>query len=159
LTVRVADCVPILLASDNGRVVAAVHAGWRGLVGGVIGKSLRAMHEAGGDEARPEQVVAAIGPAISGENFEVGEEVAAEFARMGLREAVVEAAVGAKAGKPHVDLQRAAYMQLAGAGVLRIDGNELCTYRDAGEFYSHRREHGRTGRMAAGIMSGVNLTA
>jgi len=144
LTIRVADCVPVLLAAEDGRVVAAAHAGWRGVVAGVVERALRVMHEAG---VNPDRVVAAIGPGISAEHFEVGEEVAAEFVRAGLAAAVQSIA----GNKPHVDLQAAVRRQLERAGVTRIDGNDVCTFRDAGDFYSHRREGGRTGRMAAMI--------
>jgi YfiH family protein len=148
LTIRVADCVPILLAAADGRVVGAVHAGWRGVVGNVVAKAVRTMHEAG---AAPGAVAAAIGPCISAEHFEVGEEVAAEFRAQGLGEAVRPGPAG---GKPHIDLQAAVARQLAEAGVTRIDGNTLCTFRDAAEFYSHRRDKGVTGRLAAVIMPG-----
>jgi YfiH family protein len=144
LTIRIADCVPILLASQDGRIVGAAHAGWRGIVGNVIDKTVRTMHEQG---AAPESLVAAIGPCISVENFEVGEEVAAEFARHDLGQAVQSQ----PGRKPHIDLQLAAKAQLERSGVTRIDGNELCTFRDAAEFYSHRRDNGITGRMAAVI--------
>ena len=144
----VADCVPILLAAADGRVVGAVHAGWRGVVGNVVAKAVRTMHEAG---AAPGAVAAAIGPCISAEHFEVGEEVAAEFRAQGLGEAVRPGPAG---GKPHIDLQAAVARQLAEAGVTRIDGNTLCTFRDAAEFYSHRRDKGVTGRLAAVIMPG-----
>ena len=144
LTIRVADCVPVLLAAGDGRVVGAVHAGWRGVVAGVVERALGVMREAG---VPADQVVAAIGPGISAEHFEVSEEVAAEFVRAGLAEAV-RAADG---GTPRVDLQRAVRAQLERGGVTRIDGNDVCTFRDAGDFYSHRRAGGRTGRMAAVI--------
>lgn len=149
LTVRVADCVPVLLASDDGRAVAAVHAGWRGVVRQVLAKAVRTLHEAAGTAGRPSRLVAAIGPAISAENFEVGEEVADEFSRMELGDAIQPPAPGRP--KPHVDLQKAVFLQLKRLGIDRIDGNDLCTFRDAAEFYSHRRESGKTGRQVAVI--------
>lgn len=148
LTIRVADCVPVLLASRDGTRVAAVHAGWRGVVGGVVAKAVRALHEAG---APPAELIAAIGPAISVDHFEVGPEVAAEFQRQDLMEAVRPAPY--PGSKPHVDLQLAVHRQLERAGIARIDGNDRCTFRDAGEFFSHRREQGLTGRMAAVIIA------
>ena len=146
LTIRVADCAAILLASRDGRVVAAVHAGWRGVVGNIVGKALRVMREAGVEAG---DVVAAIGPMISAGHFEVGEEVAAEFAKRGLGAAVKRVA----GSKPHVDLQAAIRQQLEAAGVAKnaIDANDLCTYLDVIEFFSHRRDQGVTGRMAAVI--------
>src|SRR4030095_5337963 len=77
IAVRVADCVPVLLATRDGRTVAAVHAGWRGTVAGVLPATLREMRA-----ASPRDVVAAIGPCISFEAFEVGPEVLAEFTRV-----------------------------------------------------------------------------
>jgi YfiH family protein len=145
LTVRVADCVPLLLASRDGRVVAAVHAGWRGVVFGVAVKALQAMADRGVVAA---EVIAAIGPGISLEEFEVGPEVAGEFIRAGLGD-TVRAGNG---GKSHVDLQGAIRLQLATAGVNAIDGTDRCTVRNADEFFSHRRDRGITGRMAAVVM-------
>jgi len=147
LTIRVADCIPILLASDDGQTVAAVHAGWRGIVAGILPKTVRAMHEAAGVSAQPAKLLAAIGPAISLANFEVGEEVTAEFSRIQLAEAVQPASPTQP--KPHVDLQKAALLQLQHAGLTRVDGNTLCTFHDTAEFFSHRRESGQTGRQAA----------
>jgi len=143
LMIRVADCVPILLGSADGKIVAGVHAGWRGVVGNVVAKAVRVMQEAGAGKG----IVAAIGPAISVEHFEVGAEVAEEFVKHDLANAV-RAVAG---GKPHIDLQLAVRLQLERAGVRRVEGNDLCTFRDAGDFYSHRRDAGVTGRMAAVI--------
>ncbi len=145
LTIRVADCFPVLLASADGQMVAAAHAGWRGVVNGVVPAVLQAMGERG---IEPESVVAAIGPGISAEHFEVGDEVAQEFVRTGLGE-MVKSTTG---GKPHIDLQAALISQLVDAGVMAIDQNTVCTVRDAKDFYSHRRDQGITGRLAAVIM-------
>jgi polyphenol oxidase len=146
LTVRVADCVPILLASGDGRIVAAVHAGWRGIVGDIAGRAIRVMIEAG---AKPQQIFAAIGPGISAEHFEVGQEVADTFTQQNLAHAVIPASESRP--KPHIDLQAAIRTLLERAGVTQIDGNELCTHRDSHAFFSHRREKGRTGRMVGVI--------
>jgi len=144
LTIRVADCVPILIASSDGKIVAAAHAGWRGIIGNVIEKTVRTLHEAG---AVPSSLVAAIGPCISLENFEVGEEVAAEFLQHDLA-----SCVRTQPGrKPHVDLQLAAKTQLERGGLSQIDTHALCTFRDSADFFSHRRDQGTTGRMAAVI--------
>jgi hypothetical protein len=144
LTMRTADCYPILFASEDGRHVAAAHAGWRGVVGNVAAKTVRVLHEAG---AAPETLVAAIGPGISLDHFEVGKEVAAEFAAHQLSAAVQSHF----AKRPRIDLQLAIQLQLQRCGVMRVDTGALCTFRDAGEFFSHRRDHGITGRMAAVI--------
>ena len=149
LTVRVADCVPVLLASRGGAVVAAVHAGWRGLVAGVIGQAvgqLAQMVDVG-------ELVAAVGPHIGAAHFEVGPEVVQAFEHAGLGEAVREH-VG---GKAHVDMLEAALMQLEAGGVRRdqVDFDAgLCTFERVGEFFSHRRDAGATGRMAAVISPG-----
>ena len=144
LTIRIADCVPVLIASGDRKVVAAIHAGWRGVVGNVVEKAVRGMREAG---AVADGMVAAIGPCICTENFEVGHEVAEEFARQGLGEMVHPV----EGKNPHIDLQAAVRRQLESAGVKDVDGNSVCTFRDAADFYSHRRENGVTGRMAAVI--------
>ena len=150
LTIRVADCVPILLASADGRYVAAVHAGWRGVVGDILGRSVLALREAGAMG----ELLAAIGPCISVEHFEVGGEVAEEFQRQGLGECVRPPS--ATQIKPHIDLQAGVRTLLERAGVTQIDGNDLCTVRDADLFYSHRRDKGSTGRMAGVILAAAN---
>ncbi len=134
-SIRVADCVPILIASTDGATVAAVHAGWRGVVAEIL-KAV--MLRFNGSECR-----IAIGPHISANHFEVGEEVAAQFPP--------DAVVRAPGRKPHVDLQRAIVLQLKGIGVpeAHIDITDRCTVTHADEFFSHRRDDGVTGRMAA----------
>lgn len=145
IAVRVADCTPVLLASGDGRVVGAVHAGWRGVVGGIGVAAIREMAAIG---VKPREMAAAIGPCIGATAFEVGPEVAAEFRRVfGAGTAHVrETGAG---GKAWVDLKGAIREQLVSAGLAtsRIDVLPHCTVRDASDFYSHRREHGRTGRM------------
>lgn len=141
LCILTADCVPILVAADGGARVAAIHAGWRGLVAGVIPRALAAL---GGPPA-----AAAIGPCLSLERFEVGPEVAAAFER-----AHLEPAVHRDCGpSPHVDLRAAAAIQLERAGFSRLDVSERCTWNDP-ELWSHRRDvtHGTrssTGRLLA----------
>jgi YfiH family protein len=144
LTIRVADCVPILFASADGKLVAAAHAGWRGVVGNIVAKTLRTLHEAG---AAPHHITAAIGPCISAAHFEVGEEVATEFTAHSLADSIRPI----PNQKPHIDLQHAVRTQLVAAGVTAIDTHPFCTFRDADNFYSHRRDNGTTGRMAAVI--------
>jgi YfiH family protein len=151
LTIRVADCAPILLAGEDGRFVAAVHAGWRGVVAGVVPNAVRELKRmAGGDEVR---LVAAIGPCIGQCAFEIGPEVVQQFTELFGSEAPIDRN-GSVDGKGHLDLRRAVALQLMAAGVPqdRIDMTEVCTHRDADEFFSHRRERGLTGRMA-GLIS------
>ncbi|MBY0308166.1 MAG: peptidoglycan editing factor PgeF, partial [Phycisphaerales bacterium] len=143
LAVRTADCLPALLASEDGRIVGALHAGWRGVIAGVVQNTLAAMAELGATG-----VVAAVGPCISGEAFEVGEEVSAELERVFRPETVV---VLRRPGwpKPHVDLKRAVFLQLAAAGAAGAQVLPNCTVGEPGLFFSHRRDGGRTGRMAS----------
>jgi len=146
LSVRVADCVPVLLASDDGRWVGAVHAGWRGVVAGIVPAALEQLVSAA--KISTSQVVAAIGPSISLSAFEVGDEVAEAFVDTFGEQAPVQRQDNQKA---HVDLSAGIELQLKRAGVMsgRIDTTDRCTYRDEVEFFSHRRDKGITGRMAA----------
>ncbi len=152
LAVRVADCAPVLLASRDGRVVAAVHAGWRGVVGGVLPCAIARMRALGATD-----LVAAIGPCISVHHFEVGPEVVAEFERIfGRDDEIVPPgarASPANSGKAMVDLKAALRHQLLASALpaSAIDTCPHCTVRDATEFFSHRRDRGLTGRMAAVI--------
>ena len=160
LTIRTADCVPILLASKDGRMVGAVHAGWRGIVAGVIEATVKVMHGKAG------ALTAAIGPCIGRDHFEVGPEVVEAFERAGLADPHVGDVVIADGtyDRPHIDLVEAAWVALTRAGVRRerIDHpapGGVCTYRDEQDFYSHRRDVTHrggavTGRMAAVIAAG-----
>ena len=146
LSVRVADCVPILLATADGGAVAAVHAGWRGVVGGVVNEAIIALTRLRPDASK--KLLAAIGPCIGEEAFEVGDEVLDEFAGLFGPAAPIRRRSD---GKGHVNLREAVRRQLLNAGLSadQIDTTDRCTHRDAAEFFSHRRENGLTGRMAA----------
>jgi hypothetical protein len=151
LAVRVADCVPVLLATDDGARVAAVHAGWRGIIAGIVPAAaarLRLSCCAGSSERERTRVIAAIGPSISFDAFEVGPEVIDQFRQHFGEDAPLKTRAG---GKGHVDLRDAIAIQLKRAGVALadIDISDRCTVRDADEFFSHRRDAGVTGRMAA----------
>lgn len=145
-SVRVADCVPVLLATAGGAAVAAVHAGWRGVISGVVGATIDALQRLDAGE-----VVAAIGPGIGPGAFEVGPEVVVEFRRVFGTVADTVVRPGAAPGKSLIDLPSAIDHQLRSRGVNTIDTTDRCTFRDAEEFYSHRRDKGITGRMAAFI--------
>src|SRR5579863_335921 len=125
VSVRTADCYPILLADPATRSVAAVHAGWRGTAAAVVRETLARMQREFG--TRPGDVWAAIGPGIGVCCYEVGEEVARKFGR-------------SSAG--HIDLAAANRRQLLAAGVARerIHSLDLCTYCDAARFHSYRRD-------------------
>lgn len=145
LAIRTADCVPILFASEDGRIVATAHAGWRGVVAGVVPATVAAMAALGA-----KGIVAAIGPCISGEAFEVGDEVAAEFERQFKPETLVVLR-RPHWPKPHIDLKRAIFLQLAASGAVGAQVLPNCTFTEAHLFFSHRRENGKTGRMASVI--------
>jgi YfiH family protein len=134
-----ADCLPIMLAAVSGDVVAAAHAGWRGLAGGVLESTMKALGLPG------EQVQAWLGPAIGVEHFEVGAEVREVFL---VGNEAAEAAFQPNArGRFMADLALLARLRLERLGVRRIYGGTLCTYADPQRFFSHRRD-GTTGRQA-----------
>jgi purine-nucleoside/S-methyl-5'-thioadenosine phosphorylase / adenosine deaminase len=126
-----ADCMPIALARSEGErpAVEILHAGWRGLLAGIVAAGVRAL---GG-----RRLVAAIGPSIGPCCYEVGEEVATPF-----REAFGDEIV--QDGK--LDLWTAAERALRAAGCERVDRFDMCTACDPDRFFSHRRDHGKTGR-------------
>jgi YfiH family protein len=150
LGVFVADCVPVLLADPVTGALAAVHAGWRGTIAGVVPAALRALAELG---ARPSDLRAALGPAIGACCFEVGPEVAAAFAAAGEGEAVRPSPRG-RADRVHVDLKAVLVRQLERAGVnpAAIDPLAVCTSCDRARFYSFRRDGAATGQMMGVIV-------
>lgn len=137
--VQAADCLPVLLADEDGSVVGAAHAGWRGLAAGVI--------EATVDEMRvpARTLIAWLGPAIGPQAYEVGEEVRAAFLEGDA--GAVEAFAANRPGHWLLDLYAAARRRLAARGVSRVYGGGFCTYSDAARFPSWRRErtHERIG--------------
>lgn len=147
LCVRTADCTPVLLASGDGRIVGAAHAGWRGVIAGIAAGAVEAMRVLGAGAIR-----AVIGPCISRKHFEVGPEVVREFARVFRERSPCRVVDGAnRESKGFVDLQAALAIQLEAAGVEHIETIALCTYERTDLFFSHRRDNGHTGRMAAVI--------
>jgi hypothetical protein len=137
---RVADCVPVLVGDTVTGRAAAIHAGWRGVVGGVVPAALAAMR------GRPADFVAAIGPCIESGCFEVGADVAEQIA-----DAVPAAGVVVKrdAGKAWVDLVVAVRAQLEACGVpaTSIERVGGCTRCDAERFHSYRRDGAASGRL------------
>jgi hypothetical protein len=144
LAIMTADCLPMLLADANGRIVGAVHAGWRGLAAGVIEATVDAMRARLGEDA---ELLAWLGPAIGPASFEVGQEVMEAFCKQD-GQASSAFMPGPAAGKYWADLYALARRRLVSRGVTRVSGGELCTVRDPARFYSHRRDR-RTGRMAS----------
>jgi hypothetical protein len=135
-----ADCLPVVFADRAGTRVGVAHAGWRGLVGGVLEATVAALN------VEPAQLVAWLGPAIGPAAFEVGPEVREAFIA---RDAENDAAfMRNETGRFQADLYRLARRALARVGVHRVSGGGRCTQREAAEFFSFRRDGGRTGRMA-----------
>lgn len=138
--VQVADCMPVLFAAADGSAVGAAHAGWRGLAGGVLESTVRALAKP------PGELLAWMGPAIGQAHFEVGEEVRAAF--LAGDPGISAAFTANERGRWQCDLYALARRRLAALGVASIHGGGWCTFTDAGRFFSYRRD-GRCGRMAA----------
>src|SRR5262249_20626840 len=132
VAVKTADCIPVLLVDERHHAVAAVHAGWRGTVAGIVGRAIEAMGDRFG--TAPVDLHAAIGPGIGKCCYEVGPEVAAHFG---------------EDGRAHIDLTAANHRQLLDAGVTcaRIYASNLCTRCRPDEFHSFRRDKEAAGRL------------
>lgn len=142
LAVLVADCIPLLLANDDGSLVAAVHCGWRGTVAGIVEATLDALPES------PSRLVAWLGPGVCGDCYEVGSDVRDALAADEQKGVLVEqVSARGDARKWRMNLPALIASRLRRAGVERIVASSLCTMCDR-RFYSYRR-HGRTGRFAA----------
>ncbi len=153
--VHTADCVPVLLYDPKQEIVAAVHAGWRGTVKHIVSLTLQKMHEEMGSQMS--DVLAMVGPSISPEAYEVGEEVAMEFEKAGRGDCVLRALWGPQGKqsltKPHIDLWQSNVMDMleAGMDLQHIDCTPWCTYEHFKEIYSARREGIGTGRIVSAI--------
>jgi purine-nucleoside/S-methyl-5'-thioadenosine phosphorylase / adenosine deaminase len=141
LAVLTADCAPVLLADPAAQVVAAVHAGWRGLAAGVVEAGVAAMAELGAD---PAATVGLVGPAIGGCCYEVGPDV-----RAAVGDRYPGALATTRSGRPALDPAAGAVEALTRAGVGEVRAAGECTFDQDERFFSHRRDHGRTGRQAA----------
>jgi len=138
--VMTADCLPVLLCDREGREVAAVHAGWRGLQQGVIEQAIEHF------SAAPKDIYVWLGAAISVKAFEVGDEVRQAFIRDNEQDAACFYAVNN--GHWMADLYQLARQRLARIGIGYVGGGDYCTFTDSRRFYSYRRE-AVTGRMAS----------
>jgi len=141
--IQLADCIPVLFADRTGSVVAAAHAGWRGLAAGVIANTVQAMVARG---AASGDILAYIGPGIGPDAFEVGADVYAAFTVQD--DEAVHAFRPKAEGKWMADLHALVRRALTRAGVTRLYGEPSCTVSDPARFYSYRRDR-ITGRMAA----------
>lgn len=136
-----ADCLPLLVTNRQGTQIAAIHAGWRGLVGGVIDATMGALKIPEAD------CLVWLGPAIGPDHFEVGPEVREQF--IARHADYASGFTPGKNSKWLADMYQLAKINLRHLGIHKVYGGGLCTYCDDQRFYSYRRENGVTGRMAS----------
>ncbi|MGK7286946.1 purine nucleoside phosphorylase YfiH [Buttiauxella agrestis] len=139
--VMTADCLPVLFCNKAGTEVAAAHAGWRGLCEGVLEETVACFKDA------PENIMAWLGPAIGPEAFEVGPEVREAFMAKDIQ---ADSAFRPYGDKYIADIYTLARQRLSAVGITQIFGGDRCTYSEAGDFFSYRRDR-TTGRMASFI--------
>lgn len=142
LAVSAADCVPVLLAEDTSGVIAAAHAGRRGVDARIVSDTVEAMRRLG---STPERITAWLGPAICGRCYEVGDDVAAITTAI-----APQARSQTSWGTTALDLPRAVHAELVAAGITAVQTSDRCTYEDP-QLFSYRRD-GRTGRQASVIV-------
>lgn len=142
-----ADCVPIIVYDTHHRAVALAHAGWRGTAAGIMENTLKAMHRAFGTQ--PEEAIVAFGPAIGACHYEVGPDVMEAFRLLGRTPPVFRSVDN---GRAHLDLVETNRRQAASVGVSRFLTSGQCTACRTDLFFSHRAEHGRTGRFGVVVM-------
>lgn len=146
LTMRFADCTPLLFADMRRGVIGMAHAGWRGTVQGVGANTVRLMQRAYG--CKPADIQVGIGPSIGPKRYQVGEEVVAAVEKyFGTTDGLIRRDAGD--GTAYLDLWAANRLDVERAGVEQVEVAEICTAENTDEFYSHRAEHGRTGRFGA----------
>ncbi len=137
--VQTADCLPVLLASRSGTVVAAAHAGWRGLAAGILEAVISRLGE------DPGNLLAWLGPAIGRTAFEVGPEVRERF--LSLDAGCADCFLAGRGDRWFADLPELARRRLRAVGVSSVHGGDICTFHDREQFFSYRRD-GECGRMA-----------
>ncbi|MEO1654143.1 MAG: peptidoglycan editing factor PgeF [Bacteroidota bacterium] len=151
LVVGSADCVPILLYAPKARVIAAIHSGWRGTVKKILSKTLELMITHHG--AKPQEILAGIGPCIARNMYEIGEDVVKEVKNsfMDFENLLY---LNSESNKYHLDLKAANLVQLQAHKIPleNIEISSYCTYEDSDLFFSYRRQKGKTGIFATGIM-------
>jgi len=140
--VMTADCLPVLLCDKQGSVVGAAHAGWKGLAAGVIEATVKEMGVA------PQHLMAWLGPAISQQAFEVGDEVRSLFVDADAKAS--GAFIAGQPGKWFADIYALAELRLNALDIMQVHGGGYCTFRENERFFSYRRD-GRTGRMGTFI--------
>ncbi|UYG03275.1 peptidoglycan editing factor PgeF [Halomonas sp. LR3S48] len=142
--VLTADCLPVFFCDRRGTRVGVAHAGWRGLAGGVLEATVAAL------SSPPEELMAWLGPAISNAQFEVGPEVQQAFTGVHPEAAAAFDPSPYRLGHYMADLYKLARLRLERLGVAYVSGGHFCTACES-RFYSHRRDDGKTGRMASVI--------
>ena len=150
LCATTADCVPILLYDNSKQIIAAIHAGWKGVVGGIIEKTISIMKEL--YQSSPSDIVAAIGPSISLKNYEVGEDLITKFKDAGY-DLSSSSHMNQQTNMWHININLIAYNELVRLGLSpnHIETSSLCTYDETELFYSARRQSILCGRMLSGI--------
>jgi YfiH family protein len=152
--VSTADCIPLLLYDPQHEAVCAVHAGWRGTVSRIVRHAIAAMSSV--YATRPETLIAQIGPGISLDSFEVGQEVYDAFQQAGFDMPSISRRYPAKDGseKWHIDLPHCNYLQLTAAGVqpANISQSGICTVKQSDDFFSARRLGIASGRIYTAAM-------
>ena len=134
-----ADCLPVFVSKIDGSTVGIAHAGWRGLVSGVIENLIKSF------ESNGEDIVVHLGPAISMNSFEVGKEVKDLYLSKNIK---FERSFGFKNNKNYLDLYDAARVILEGLNIKQISGGDRCTFQGSSDFFSYRRDGVNSGRMA-----------
>ncbi len=150
LCVLVADCVPVIIYDPVVKTIAAIHAGWRGTVDGIVNNTILQMEKSYGCNLK--NMLAAIGPSISAKNYEVGPEVIDKAKKYFNNVTGIVDAIN-NSGHGYLDLWEANRRQLVGAGVQpsNIEVSGICTYENNQTFYSARKESATSGRFACGI--------
>ncbi|HEX2949831.1 MAG TPA: peptidoglycan editing factor PgeF [Armatimonadota bacterium] len=143
VTIQVADCAPVLIADPVRHVLAVVHAGWRGALGGIASAAVRQMIEHSG--TTPSDLLVGIGPTLCPDCFEIGPEVAVQ-----VRHAFGADTFARINGTAHLDIRAmiAADLATVGVGARQVVGHEACTRCQNQRFFSHRGQHGNAGRFA-----------
>ena len=149
LFMRFADCVPIFLFDPVKEVIGITHAGWKGTIAGIAGKTIKNMVR--GYSSKPGDIIAAIGPSICTEHYEVGPGVIKEIEDSFGSEAstLLFEASGKSREKKLFDLKRANEKSILSMGVNQIEVSQICTACNLADWYSHRGENGKTGRFGA----------
>jgi YfiH family protein len=139
--VMTGDCLPLLVCNQDGTEIAAIHAGWRGLLAGVIENTLQHL------QSKPESLMVWLGPAIGPNHFEINDQIRSDF--LAKNPKFTSGFIARDPNRWFADLFVLARITLMNQGVTAVYGGDYCTYSDAENFYSYRRDGGVTGRMAS----------